>query len=516
MLQVQNLSIIQKKDYRVLVDNLSFVLNDGEKGALIGEEGNGKSTILKWIADPASVEAYAEVKGTSRTKSRIGYLSQELSGEDQIRSIYSYMEDACALASLPPKNVIRTAKQLGLDADLLWEERTLASLSGGERIKVQLCALLLNNCDLLLLDEPSNDLDLETLLWLERFLQETDKSVLYVSHDEVLLERTAQLILHIEQVRRKSIPRAAAVRMSYRAYMDERGRKMAHQAQVSAFEHDAFQKKKERYLAIYNAVDHAQSAISRSDPSGGRLLKKKMHTVQSLGRRLEKEQEQLIELPEAEWAILPKFAEGIAIPNGKTVLDWNLPVLTAGEQTLAQNVRLHVAGPERICIIGRNGCGKSTLVREIARELLPRKDLSVGYMPQQYDDLLGMADTPITFLATNADKETVTRARRYLGSMKYTTDEMTHPMRELSGGQRAKVLLLKLILDQNNVLILDEPTRNFSPLSNPAVRTLLHSFPGTIIAVSHDRKFLSEVATRVLELTPEGLTERSLHALRQK
>ena len=94
MLQVQNLSIIQKKDYRVLVDNLSFVLNDGEKGALIGEEGNGKSTILKWIADPASVEAYAEVKGTSRTKSRIGYLSQELSGEDQIRSIYSYMEDA--------------------------------------------------------------------------------------------------------------------------------------------------------------------------------------------------------------------------------------------------------------------------------------------------------------------------------------------------------------------------------------------------------------------------------------
>lgn len=507
MLQVQNLTIEQRKDNRILIDNLSFTLNDGEKAAVIGEEGNGKSTILKWIDDPARIAPYAEASGSMYTKDVIGYLPQELSPEDARRSVYAYMEANASIASLSPGRIARTARQLNLPEELLWDERSMYSLSGGERIKLMLCALLLKECDLLLLDEPSNDLDLETLGWLERFLQSTDKTVLFVSHDETLLERTAQIIIHIEQVRRKTIPRATVRRMSYRAYIDERERCFAHQTQVSNFEHDAFRKKKDRYLSIYNAVDHAQSSLSRRDPSTGRLLKKKMHTVQSLGRRLEKEQAELTELPEAEWAILPKFEPGVAIQSGKPVLRLNLPLLSVGEQTLGRNVILNVTGPERICIIGRNGCGKSTLLRLIAGLLLPRSDLSVGYMPQQYDDILNAAGTPIDFLAPRGDKETVTKARIYLGSMKYTTDEMEHPARELSGGQRAKLLLLKLILDRNNVLLLDEPTRNFSPPSNPAVRTLLKGFGGTIVAVTHDRKFLEEVATKIYRLTENGLDE---------
>ncbi len=505
MLQIQNLSIVQKKDHRVLVDDLSFVLNDGEKAALIGEEGNGKSTILKWIHDPGSVTPYAEVTGICRTRDVIGYLPQELTEPDRALPVTDYLERTCGLSTLVPKLVQRTAKQLGVDPELLWADRRMESLSGGERVKVQLASLLLRECDLLLLDEPSNDIDLETLEWLERFLQRTEKTVLFVSHDEVLLERTARMILHIEQVRRKTIPRATVARMPYRQYHDERERRMAHQAQVSVFEHAEFRRKKERYLSIYQSVEHAQNSISRRDPSTGRLLKKKMHTVQALGHRLEKEQESLTEPPEAEWAILPKFAPGISVKNGKTVLDLDLPALTVGERVLAEHVRLNVTGPERICIIGQNGCGKSTLLKRIGKELLPRKDLSVGYMPQTYGDLLDERETAITFLAPNGDKESVTQARIYLGSMKYTTDEMEHPVRELSGGQRAKLLLLKMILDENNVLLLDEPTRNFSPLSNPAVRELLRSFGGAIIAVTHDRKFLDEVATKVYRLTHDGL-----------
>ena len=117
--------------------------------------------------------------------------------------------------------------------------------------------------------------------------------------------------------------------------------------------------------------------------------------------------------------------------------------------------------------------------------------------------------TPIEILAPNGDKESVTSARIYLGSMKYTTEEMEHSASELSGGQRAKILLLKMILEGNNVLILDEPTRNFSPLSNPALRTLFKNYKGAIIAVSHDRRFLAEIADRTLRLTKDGLIEVS-------
>ena len=127
-------------------------------------------------------------------------------------------------------------------------------------------------------------------------------------------------------------------------------------------------------------------------------------------------------------------------------------------------------------------------------------------MPQMYDDVLTPDQTPISFLAPTGEKSEVTKARLYLGSMKYTTDEMEHSVRELSGGQRAKLFLVKLILERCNVLLLDEPTRNFSPLSAPAVRELLASFPGAVIAVSHDRKLLAQAATQVYRLTERGLT----------
>ena len=126
-------------------------------------------------------------------------------------------------------------------------------------------------------------------------------------------------------------------------------------------------------------------------------------------------------------------------------------------------------------------------------------------MPQNYEALLDMDETPVDFLDATGDKEERTRIRTYLGSLKYTADEMEHPIRELSGGQKAKVLLLKLSMSGANVLILDEPTRNFSPLSGPVIRKMLREFPGAIISVSHDRKYLSEVCDKIYRLTPEGL-----------
>lgn len=172
---------------------------------------------------------------------------------------------------------------------------------------------------------------------------------------------------------------------------------------------------------------------------------------------------------------------------------------------LARNIRLLVTGPERVCIVGKNGTGKTTLIRQIAEELLARNDIHAFYMPQNYEESLDLEQTPVEFLTVNGDKEENSRIRTYLGSMKYTADEMAHPIRELSGGQKAKILLLKMSMEGCDVLILDEPTRNFSPLSNPVIRNMLKNFGGAMISISHDRKYIGEVATVVYELTEDGL-----------
>lgn len=505
MLQIRNVTIRSRKDDRLLVDDLSFTLHRGERAALIGEEGNGKSTLLKWIYDPGMVENYAEVSGQRAVDGKMGYLPQELPNEEKALPVCAYMEGACGFYSLSPRDIGDTARHLGLSPALFEEERAMETLSGGERVKVQLAALLLGRCDILLLDEPSNDLDIETLEWLSGFMREFSGAVLYISHDEVLLEETADVILHLEQVRRKTICRSTVSSEGYRAYMDKRERQLSHQEQVARFEKADFQKKKDRYLSIYNAVEHAQNSITRGDPSTGRLLKKKMHAVKSMGRRLDKEEESLTQVPEAEWAILPKWEPGIELSRGKVVLDYALEELRAGDRVLSKDLRLKVIGPEKICILGPNGWGKSTLMDSIAQELLARRDIRCTYMPQRYGEGVSYGMRPEEFLAPDGDKVSVTKARIYLGSMKYTTDEMSHSVSDLSGGQRAKLLLLKAILDRSNVLLLDEPTRNFSPLSCPAVRKLLSEFPGCIISVSHDRKYIREVTPTLYALTENGL-----------
>ncbi|MBQ1684918.1 MAG: ABC-F family ATP-binding cassette domain-containing protein, partial [Clostridia bacterium] len=156
-------------------------------------------------------------------------------------------------------------------------------------------------------------------------------------------------------------------------------------------------------------------------------------------------------------------------------------------------------------IIGRNGAGKTTLLRLIEAELSKRKDVRPFYMPQNYFDLLDEAETAVEFLAPSGEKTAVTAARTYLGSVRFTADEAESPVSRLSGGQKAKLMFVKMALDGYNVLLLDEPTRNFSPLSTPVIRRILKEFGGCIIAVTHDRKLLSEVAAKVYRLSGNGL-----------
>ncbi len=506
MLQIKGLTIIHKKDLVTLVEGLSFALSPGDKAAIIGEEGNGKSTILKLLYDPALLEPYAEWDGeiTSKNLHR-GYLAQELTPGELSLPVGEFCQSVPGFLSSDPRNLAHTAAGMGLDVKLFYDWRPMCTLSGGERVKLRLALLLLGQPDLLLLDEPSNDLDMEALDWLAGFLSTCSIPVLYVSHDEHLLERTANLIIHLERLSRRSQPRNTVARMGYRDYVENRSLALERQGKAARKERAEFAAKMERYRQIRDKVAHEQAAISRQDPHSGQLLKKKMHAVQSLGRRFEKEAEDMTPIPQWEQAIFTAFdAKGSALPAGKNVLRFELPELCAGGQVLSKNIRLCVTGPEKIGIIGHNGAGKSTLLKLVADTLLHRKDLRTEYMPQNHDELLG-DKTPVDMLAPSGRREDITKARTLLGVMKYKTEEMGHPASGLSGGQRAKLLFLGMVLRQANVLLLDEPTRNFSPLSAPVIRNALTQFSGCIISVSHDRLYLEQVCTRILKLTPDGL-----------
>ena len=560
MLQVRNLSIYHKKDLRPLAKDLSFTLNDGDKAAIIGEEGNGKSTLLKLLYDPELVQDYAEYKGEiSKTHCICGYLPQELASGDRKKSIYEFLSQEPAFLETDYRELSSITAKLGISADLLYSDAGMEQLSGGEKIKVQLVRLLCMRPDLFLLDEPSNDIDIETLEWLESFINDCTSPVLYISHDETLLEHTANMILHMEQLKRKTESQCTVFRTGYREYVDLRRKGIERQTRLAQEEKAAYEKQQEKFRRIHDKVEHQQSIITRQNPSGGRLLKKKMHAVKSMEKRFERQAENMTQRPDTEESIFFRFAPGEGIPAGKWVMDYELPLLTAGDRDLASNIRLQVRGPEKLCIIGKNGAGKTTLLRLIAGQLLERTDIRAAYMPQNYEELLDPELTPVEYLSqfwerwparqppepqtalqqdrsSNVSpssgqprpvcepedaptentflmrprcptKEDLTRIRTYLGSMKYTAQEMEHAIRELSGGQKAKLLLLKMSMEHRNVLILDEPTRNFSPLSGPVIRQLLQDFPGAIISVSHDRKYIRAVCGRVLELRQDGLWE---------
>lgn len=512
MLQITDLTMVHTRDLRTLVEGLSFALNSGDKAAIIGEEGNGKSTLLQWIYDPALVEGYCQCSGhVTAHGHRLGYLAQELTAEERAMTVYAYCCRSAAFGELDWRELGDIAWRLGLSPELYYSQQPVGTLSGGERIKLQLSRLLFDRADVLLLDEPSSDLDLPTLGWLEDFIRDFPGIVLFISHDEVLLERTANVVLHMEYLGKSArehtgkLDRCTVSRLDYRTYAARREAALADQTRQARKEREEYEQKMETFRQIRQRVEHEQNVISRQDPGGGRLLKKKMHTVLAMGRRFQREAQDMTQLPRVEEAVYLRFSPDTALPAGRTVLDLTLPQLWAGERLLAEDLRLHVSGGEKIGILGRNGAGKTTLLRHIAGMLLSSRDLRAAYMPQDYAEALPMDRTPLEYLAPGGRREDILRAETFLGSVRFAREEMLHPIAALSGGQKAKLFLTRMMLDDANVLVLDEPTRNFSPLSGPRVRQVLAGYGGSIISVSHDRRFLMEVCDKLYRFTENGL-----------
>jgi len=503
MLNIRNLTLTHKKDLTNLIENLSLTVNKGERLAIIGEEGNGKTTLLRVIAGERSVSSYIEVSGQIHNTFACGYLPQELPADERSLSAYEFfcMEDR--FYDWSQRELGELASRLSLQADIFYSEQIMASFSGGERVKLQLARLMMASPQLLLLDEPSNDLDMETVKWLEDFLVSCGLAVLFVSHDEQLLRRAATGVVLIERLRRRQVPRASVCRQKYDEFTAFRRDLFEKQERVARKEREEFDKKMQQYQRIRQRVEHEQNAVSRQDPMTARLLKKKMHTVMAMGKRFEREKQEMTAMPECEEAIFARLACS-PLPPAKVVLDLHMDRLCIGDRVLSQDIHMSVRAVDKLCIVGRNGVGKSTLLRAVRDRLLNREDLKVFYMPQDPDDILDKQKTPLEMMEISGDKEERIRNAVALGSMNFTAEEMNHPCAGLSGGQKAKLMFLMMACSQANVLLLDEPTRNLSPLSGPVVRELFKAYNGCIIAVSHDRAFVQDVCTRQMILTENG------------
>ena len=493
MIEIKDLSISINDRY--LVKNLSFNLNNNDKLAIIGEEGNGKSTFLKCIL---GICDYANISGIiNLNNNRIGYLAQTFTSDKKVFDyLFSNQDDYYNKVN----SLYKYLDLININDSIF--NQIFNTLSGGEKVKVNILKLLLEDYDILFLDEPTNDLDIETLEWLEDFINKCSKPIIYISHDETLLSNTANMILHLEQIKNKSDCRHTIMKIDYDTYVENRINSINKQTQVARSEKREFKKKEDKLKQVMNIVHHKQNTISRSDPFGAAILKRKMKSLKVQERRLNNKE--LTEMPDVEEGI-NFFFEDVFIPNTKVILDLKLDTLSINNKVLSNNINLNIIGNKKICIIGNNGCGKSTLIKEIYNLLKEREDISVGYMPQNYDDILDNYEYVLDFICDTKDKDTITKVRMNLGNMKFTKEEMIGKIKDLSSGTKAKLILMKLVMNKYNVLILDEPTRNVSPLSNPIIRQVLKNYKGTIISVSHDRKYINEVVDDIYILNSNNL-----------
>lgn len=497
MLQIQNLTITHQKDLQILVKDLSLVVNSGEKLAIIGEEGTGKSTLLKTILSPELIGNYADVTGTIQNSfNRIGYLPQNMEEKDLILTIKNYIYHDIDFDHFDFNLFYQMAERFQFDSQRFDDDvQSISSLSGGEKLKLQLLKMLAYNPDLLLFDEPSSDLDLDTMTWLEHFISQTDKTIIFISHDEALLRKCATAILHLELLKKRQKPRASYFQGNYKNYKSWRKNSFNKQLQVAQKEREEHTKKMACHHRIHQSVEH-QLRNTKNDVAG-RLLAKKMKNVLSQEKRYAKEVKNFTKIPQDMDAINLFFTKVKSLPANKVLLHWENRPLPTG-----QVINFDIRGQDKLVITGKNGIGKTRLLKEVLTELTTKSDLSICYMPQNYEELLDGKLSALQFLKESAGEES---CRNLLASLQFTRDEITYPVSYLSGGQKAKLFLAQMVLKSSNVLLLDEPTRHFSPTSQPLIRQLFKDFPSCIVSVSHDRQFIDEVVNKHYKLNQTEL-----------
>lgn len=500
MIKINHLTITQNKDLRDLVSDLNITIQDGEKVAIIGEEGNGKSTLLKTLMGErlADFSIRGEIQSDIQS---LAYIPQHLPEELKKKTLQNYF--FLESADLDYSILYRLAEELHFDSDRFASDQEIGSLSGGEALKIQLIHELAKPFEILFLDEPSNDLDLETVDWLKGQIQKMRQTVIFISHDEDFLSQTADTIIHLRLVKHRKETETLVEHLDYDRYSAQRKANSARQSQQAANDQRSYDKTMEKHRRVKQNVETALRATK--DSTAGRLLAKKMKTILSQEKRYEKAAQTMTQKPLEEEEIRLFFSDIQPLAATKVLVRLENETLSIGEKILAQGLQLTVRGQEKIGIIGSNGVGKSTLLAKLHQLLSGKREISLGFMPQDYQETLQSDLSPVEFLSQTGHKEEIQKIQSHLANLNFSYPEMHHQIHSLSGGQQGKLLLLNLVLRKPNFLLLDEPTRNFSPTSQPEIRKLFANYLGGLITVSHDRRFLKEVCTTIYRLTEHGL-----------
>lgn len=508
----------------VIIDKASFHLNAGDKVGIIGRNGAGKTTLLNMLTGELPCD---EGEFFVSQNTRIGYLKQRdnFSSEgtvlEEIEGIFSGLRELeneiAELSDKVAENPHDTglinrldelqhrfdreggytykSEMIGILNSMAFDEgfynKKISSLSGGERTRLALAALLLEKPDILLLDEPTNHLDIGTLKWLEQYLEAYRGTIMIVSHDRYFLDRTVNRIFEVE---------------NHKVY--------SYQGKYSDY---AAQKKLRRETEL-RAYNNQQREIARQEEMIRRM---KQRGTEHLAKRAASREKRLdmlerIDRPESEMGKMKiNFKENFP-SGGDVIMAENLEKSFgrgAEHRELFHGVNLDIKRGERICILGPNGVGKTTLLRVLLGELTPDAGyLKIGHNVAfgYYDQgqlLLSDANTVLEELKESYRLYTDTEMRSILGRFLFRGEEVFLPVGSLSGGEKARLSLLKLMLSGANTLILDEPTNHLDIESKEVFEEALMEFPGTVIVVSHDRYFLQRIPTRILELTQDGVIE---------
>lgn len=521
MISVQNISL--QFGGQIIIDAISFAMKPGDRIGLVGRNGAGKSTLLRILTgmqecDSGNVvipkgatigflqQEIAAMKGRSvydetasafnealQIEQRIEEINQRLAEEtdyttksysdllDELNELHHHYE-VMDVATIE-KQVETVLKGLGFErTDLI---RPVEEFSGGWQMRIELAKILLRKPALILLDEPTNHLDIESIQWLENYLSSYPDSVIIVSHDRKFLDNVTNRTIEIVNKKIYDYP------VPYTRFTELRKERIDQQRNTL--------KNQEKY------VEHTEQLIEKF-----RYKASKAKFAQSLINKLEKLE--MTEVDDEETASI-RFQFPQPPRSGKQVVTTQNLTKKYDTKNILENINIAIERGDKIAFVGRNGEGKSTLSRIIANresytgELIIGSNVITGFYAQNQADQLEGDETVFDIIDKAATGDMRTKVRNLLGTFLFGGDAVYKKVKVLSGGEKSRLALCKLLLDAQNLLILDEPTNHLDMRSKDVLKNALKDFQGTVILVSHDRDFLQGLTNRVFEFRDKKITE---------